>query len=313
MSTLAAIEAGGSKFVCAVTSESGQTLVERRIPTTTPDETLERLGAFFKEARAAHGAVLAAGIASFGPLDLDTSSATYGAITGSPKPGWSGVNLQSRVKSMLGVPVAINTDVVCAAIAEGVSGMARGLDSYAYVTVGTGIGVGVVSHGQPLAGHQHTEVGHIRVARPHSDLEFAGVCPFHHDCVEGLASGPAIEARWSAQAKDLPDGHPAWALEAEYIAALCLNLVYTVRPQRVIVGGGVFQRAALFPLVRRAFSRLHGDYALGRWERSESFIAPQGCAGGVPGLLGAVELAKRLALPGPARAAGATSPAPARR
>lgn len=300
MPTIAALEAGGTKCVAALANEAGEILATTRVPTTTPAATLARLGVFFDRARAVHGQVVAAGVASFGPLDLDPRSLTYGRITTTPKPGWSGVDVLGLVQSMLGAPAAIDTDVVCAAIAEGAGGAARGLESFAYITVGTGIGVGTVSAGRPLVGHGHAEAGHLRVPRAPADLDFPGVCPFHGDCVEGLASGPAIAARWGRRPEDLPDDHPAWALEAEYVAALCLNLAYTVRPQRLVIGGGVFERVFLHALVRGAFTRLAAGYALGACERSpESFIVPPGSLAGAPGLLGAIELARRLWRSGP--------------
>ena len=298
---LAAIEAGGTKFISALATPEGEILERHRVPTTSPEETLAAVLEFFHDAARRHGAIAAAGIAAFGPLDLDPASPTFGAVVTTPKPGWSNFNILDAVRSGLDVPVGIDTDVACAALAEGREGAARGCDVHAYVTVGTGIGVGLVSMGRPLVLAGHSEMGHIRVSRRSGDV-FPGRCPYHGDCLEGLACGPAMTDRWGSPPEDLDDDHPAWDLQAAYIADLCATLIYTIRPDRIVIGGGVFERASLYPRVRRAlFSALAG-YALGPRERHlDSLVVPPGVTRAPPGLLGALELARR-ALPAEAAA-----------
>lgn len=293
---LAGIEAGGTKFVSAVATAQGEILERHRTPTTSPEETLDAVLAFFRDAALRHGPIHAAGVAAFGPLDLDPGSPGYGAVVTTPKPGWSDFNILRAVRMGLGVPTRLDTDVSCAALAEGRLGAAVGCDVHAYVTVGTGIGVGVVSNDRALVLRGHSEMGHIRVGQRADDV-FAGRCPYHGDCLEGLACGPAMADRWGRPAEDLDDDHPAWALEAHYIASLCATLIYSVRPERIVIGGGVFERASLYPRVRSALSVLLNGYGLGPRERDlDGLIVPPGVVGAPPGLLGALELARR-ALP----------------
>ena len=253
------IEAGGTKFVCAVGTGPDDVRAEARVPTTTPAETLGRVVAFFAE-QAARAPLAALGVASFGPVDLDSRSPTFGRITTTPKPGWRDVDLVGPFRSALRVPVAFDTDVNAAALAEHRWGAGRGLGTLLYVTVGTGIGGGAVVDGRPLHGLVHPEMGHVRVPHDRARDPFDGVCPAHGDCWEGLATAPAIAARWGRPPETLPDDHPAWALEVDYLALGLANLVLTLSPERVVLGGGVMARAALYPLVRTGIGELLGGY-----------------------------------------------------
>jgi fructokinase len=285
------IEAGGTKFVCAVGTGPDDVRAEVRVPTTTPAETLGRVVAFFGE-QAARGPLAALGVASFGPVDLDPGSATFGFITTTPKPGWRGVDLLGPLRRALGVPLALDTDVNAAALAEQRWGCGRGLATLTYVTVGTGIGGGVVVDGRPLHGLVHPEIGHARVPHDRARDPFPGICPAHGDCWEGLAAAPAVAARWGRAPATLPDEHPAWALEAHYLALGLANVVLTLSPQRLVLGGGVMARAQLYPLVRAGVSDLLAGYlvspALG--DGLERYIVPP-ALGERAGLLGALLLA----------------------
>ena len=251
---IAAIEAGGTKFVCAVVelTEDGHPAVaaRRSIPTVRPEETIADCAAFFEAERARAGEPFAGlGIGSFGPVDLNPDSPRWGYITSTPKPFWRDTDLAGALGRALGLPVWFDTDVGAAALGEGRWGAARGLADYVYVTVGTGIGGGIVSGGAILHGAGHPEIGHLRVGRIEGD-RFAGVCPFHGDCLEGLAAGPAIGARWGGDARDFGDGHTAWDLEARYLARGFASLMLTLAPRRIIVGGGVGLRPGLVEAIR---------------------------------------------------------------
>lgn len=286
------IEAGGTKFVCAIGTGPDDLRAEIRIPTTDPDETLGRVIAFFRE-HAQADPVAAIGIASFGPIDPDPTSPTFGYLTSTPKPGWVDIDLVGSVASALRVPVGFDTDVNGAALAEGRWGSARGLDTFCYLTIGTGIGGGVMVGGQPLHGLLHPEVGHMLLPRRDDDT-FSGACPYHRSCFEGLASGPAIAQRWGTPACELPEDHPAWELEAHYLAVGVANLVCALSPQRVILGGGVMRRRQLFPWVRRNVRELLNGYIQipAITEDNDTFIVPPGLAER-SGVLGAFELAER--------------------
>jgi fructokinase len=238
---LGAIEAGGSKFVCAVGRHPGDLDVSE-IPTTSPAETILRVVEFFRS----RPPVSAIGIASFGPVDINPNSATFGYITSTPKTAWRNFDLAGAVRGALSGPVTLDTDVNAAALAESRWGAAQGLDNFLYITIGTGIGGGAMSNGRVLYGRTHPEMGHIRVPHDLSRDPFPGNCPYHGDCLEGLAAGPAIEARWALAAHLLPDGHPAWDLEAHYLALGVVNWSCTLSPQRIILGGGVVRRREVF-------------------------------------------------------------------
>jgi fructokinase len=253
------IEAGGTKFVCAVGRGEGPLLAEERIPTTTPAETIARVVAFFHGAAALHGECNAFGVATFGPVDLDPRSPGWGRLTRTPKPGWVDVDLVGPLRAAFGAPVAIDTDVNGAGLAEAIYGAGRGARALVYVTVGTGIGGGAIVDGTPLRGLSHPEMGHVPVPR-HPDDEFEGVCPFHGACLEGLASGPAIRARWGAPAESLPDDHPAWEIIAFYLAHLAVSATMFLSPEVIVIGGGVAKSAPVLPAVRRWTASLLGGY-----------------------------------------------------
>src|SRR5579862_7150476 len=231
------IEAGGSKFVCAAGSgPEDAEFVE--FPTTTPQETIGQVAHFFRS----HNPVAALGIASFGPVDLNSASPTFGYITSTPKLDWRNFDFAGSVRRALALPIAFDTDVNAAALAESRWGAARGLRSFLYVTIGTGLGGGAFIDGRLLHGRSHAEMGHIRVPHDVARDPFTGNCPFHGDCLEGLAAGPAIAARWGQPGHLLPDGHPAWDLEAEYLALGLVNWACTLSPETIVLGGGVMQR-----------------------------------------------------------------------
>lgn len=288
----AGVEAGGTKFLCAIVNEAGETVEEIRIDTRGAEETLVDVDAFFACARRRLGKIEGAGIGTFGPVDLDANSSEYGRIVSTPKPGWSGADILGAVRSACDAPTAIDTDVNAAALAEILHGAGHGLSDLCYVTVGTGIGVGIISGGRSVGSHMHPEVGHIRVPHAPGDT-FVGTCPYHNDCLEGLACGPAMKARWGVSVPDLPDNHPAWAMQAHYVAHLCANLTYTVRPQRIVIGGGVFGRTMLYGLTRAVFADLIGGYAPGPADDPDTFIVAPGLTHQPPGLVGAIALARR--------------------
>ena len=288
MALLGGIEAGGTKFVCAVGTGPDDLRAVERFPTTTPDETLARAVAFFE---AQPEPVPAVGIGSFGPADVDPDSPTWGHVTSTPKPGWGGADVAGPVARALGVPVGFDTDVNAAALAEHRWGAAQDLGTFVYLTVGTGIGGGAFVGGRRAHGLTHPEMGHLRLPRVDGD-DFEGVCPYHGDCWEGLANGPAIEARWGTAPPDLPDDHPAWALEARYLALGVVNLVLTLSPQRVVMGGGVMSGGRLFPAVRAEVQRLLNGYvqAPALLDDIDGYVVPPGL-GGQAGVLGALALA----------------------
>lgn len=295
MTVYGGIEAGGTKFVCAVAEGPEAIYDEVEFSTTTPDETIGRAIRFFEDSSEPIAAV---GIGSFGPVDPDPASPTYGRITTTPKPGWQDVDILGRIASALDVPVAFDTDVNAAALAEHRWGVAQGLDTFVYITVGTGIGGGAMVEGSLLHGLVHPEMGHFRI--PH-DLErdpFAGVCPFHQDCWEGLATGPAIEERWGTPGEDLPEDHPAWPLEAHYIALGLMAIVCIISPQRIILGGGVMSRSFLFPMVRGELQNLLSGYIQDPaiTERIEETVVPP-ALGDRAGVMGAIALAAQVARP----------------
>jgi fructokinase len=289
------IEAGGTKFVCAVGTGPEDLRAETRFPTTGPEETIGRAVEFFRLAEATEP-LAAIGIASFGPIDLNPVSATFGFLTTTPKPGWTDIDLVGPVRDELGLPVGFDTDVNGAALAEGRWGVARGLDTFVYLTVGTGIGGGAMVANRPLHGLLHPEMGHMLIARREDD-DFVGTCPYHGGCFEGLAAGPAIEQRWGDRAENLPPDHPAWDLEAHYLGLGVANLVCALSPQRVIMGGGVMSQERLFPLVRRKVQELLNGYVQAPvvTEDNDNYIVPPGL-GKRSGVLGALALAERAAI-----------------
>jgi fructokinase len=257
MSLYGAIEAGGTKFVCAVGSGPHDLTARARFPTTTPAETLGRCIDFFR----GQPPIDALGIACFGPIELRRGSPRYGHVTSTPKSGWANVDIVGPLQRALDVRVGFDTDVNGAVLGEARWGAARGLDTAIYVTIGTGIGGGALIAGKLAHGLVHPEMGHVLVPREPDDLGFAGSCPYHGArCWEGLASGPAMALRWGRPPETLPREHPAWDLEARYIASALTSLVLVLSPNRLILGGGVMQAEALFPLVRAYLRASLGGY-----------------------------------------------------
>jgi fructokinase len=285
----AGLEGGGTKFVCAVATGPEDIRAQESFPTTTPEETIGKAISFLKR----HEPFAALGIASFGPCDLDFRSPAYGHITSTPKAGWENVNLLGIFRREFPVPVGFDTDVNVAALGEWKWGAGRGLDTVLYLTVGTGIGGGGVINDRVLHGLIHPEMGHIRVPRVADDT-FAGNCPYHGDCLQGLAAGPAIEARWGKPAEELPPDHPAWSLEAAYLALAVNDLICVLSPQRIILGGGVMYQRHLFPLICQKVKGLLNGYIQSPLilERIEEFIVPPGL-GDRSGVLGAIALAEQ--------------------
>lgn len=287
------IEAGGTKFVCVVAAGPDQIEEEIRFPTGKPDETIGRAIEFFRQY---DGRLAAIGIGSFGPVDLQPDSGTYGAITVTPKPYWSNADFAGRVKRALGLPVGFDTDVNTAALGEWRWGAAQGLSNFLYLTVGTGIGGGGMINGQLMHGLVHPEMGHIRLPHDHAADPFPGRCPYHGDCLEGMASGPAMEDRWGQKAQTLPEDHPAWDLEATYLAYAMVNFICTLSPERLILGGGVMQQRQLFPRIRRKTVELLNDYVRSPaiLDDVDGYIVPP-ALGNQAGMLGAIALAQRAA------------------
>ncbi len=290
MKVYGGIEAGGTKFVCVIGTSPQNILAEERFPTTTPDETIARSVEFFQR----HDYELAAiGIGSFGPVDLNPESPTYGYITTTPKPGWAQVDLRGGIQRALRVPVAFDTDVNAAAFGEHHwVPENHALDPLLYMTVGTGIGVGVMVNGRPLHGLLHPEAGHMLLPRNPQRDPFTGWCPYHGDCFEGLAAGPAMAKRWGQPAETLPADHPAWQLEAHYIALAVANLTLVLSPQRIVIGGGVMQHPGLLDLVRGEVRDLINGYVQSDriTQHIDQFIVPP-ALGIRSGMLGAIALA----------------------
>ncbi len=315
-----AIEGGGTKFVCAVavfdpddSSREPEIIEQIRIPTGEPQKTLGAVVDFFlSTAGEGRGelkgvgsrAVEAIGLGMFGPVECDTHSPRWGYLLNTPKPGWADIDVAQRLQRELGVSVKLETDVAAAALGEWKWGAGRGTKVCVYVTVGTGVGAGILVDGKPLRGLFHPEVGHMRVPRAGTDIDgeqpvsddadFKGVCIHHTDCLEGLASGPAIAARWSTAPEDFPASHPAWRLEAEYLALAFTNIALTVAPDRIIVGGGVGLHEGLLDMVAERMYRLLGGYiqSLDSVEAIRSYLV-RAELGGAAGILGAAELGRQ--------------------
>lgn len=285
------IEAGGTKFICSVGNGPEELQAETRFPTTIPDETLSQAISFFKEQETQIEPLSAIGVASFGPVDPDPDSPTFGFITSTPKTDWANTDFVGALRDHFHVPVGFDTDVNGAALAEGKWGAAAGLHTFIYLTIGTGIGGGALVNGRLLHGLIHPEMGHIRL---HHDWErdpFPGNCPYHGDCLEGMAAGPAIEARWGQKGQELEPGHPAWDLEAEYLAQALQSLVCVLSPQRIIMGGGVMNQPELITKVREKTATYLNDYIQHPAitdHINEYIVLP--ALGGRAGVLGAIAL-----------------------
>ena len=296
MSIFGGIEAGGTKFVCAVGTGPEDLRDEVRFPTASPDECITRSIDFFRAMQAKHGPLAGAGIASFGPLDPNPASPAFGYITTTPKQGWAHTDLAGPIGRALNVPVGFDTDVNGAALGEYCWGAAKGLDTFVYITIGTGIGGGAMVNHQLVHGLVHPEMGHVMPPHDRDEDPFPGVCPYHGDCLEGLASGPAVEQRWQEKAENLPPDHPAWDLEAKYLAHGIIPQIYILSPQRIIMGGGVMEQAQLFPKIRRHVQQILNRYiqAPALLDDVDRYIVPPGL-GNRAGVLGAIALAQRAA------------------
>jgi fructokinase len=293
---VAALEAGGTKFIPGLVqsgnNDSVPVILERgRVPTGEPRDTMAAVAAWFEAAFRRHGTPERLGIASFGPLAGRHGSPEWGRLGPTPKQGWAGFDLAGSLGGKLGLAVSMDTDVNAAALAEGLWGASQGLAHHVYVTVGTGIGGGIVSNGALLHGAGHPETGHVPVPREPGDT-YAGLCPFHGDCLEGMASGPAVAARWGAPAETLPSEHPAWDLEARYLASGFLPLVHVLATGRIVLGGGLGSAPGLIALVRTHLAARLAGYTprLDTAGAMDRFLVAPGL-GGDAGLLGAVALA----------------------
>ncbi len=286
---LGALEAGGTKMVCAIGNEYGEISNSVSIPTTTPEETLPRIVAYFEE----QGDLQALGIGAFGPVGIDPNKATYGKILDTPKLAWKHYDLLGNLQEALHIPMAIDTDVNAACLGEVVYGEAKGLSNVLYLTIGTGIGAGLVIDGKPVHGLLHPEAGHITV-RPQKGDEGNCICPYHTNCFEGLASGPSLQNRYRCEAKELAMRKEVWELESEYIAQALLQYLYVVSPERMILGGGVMHQDQIFELVRKkVLLKNHGYISETTLQDLEHFIVPASL-GGNQGIMGCLHLAKTL-------------------
>jgi fructokinase len=281
---LGAIEAGGTKFVCAVGDETGNIIDRIQISTTVPEETMSKVIEFFKGFP-----IEAIGVGSFGPIDVNRDSSSYGSITSTPKPGWRDYPIVKTLEKEFGVPIGFNTDVNAAALGEVTHGAARGLDSCLYITIGTGIGAGAIVQGKLLQGLSHSEMGHILVRR-HPQDEYQGKCPYHQDCLEGLAAGPAIEERWGAKGVNLVGRPEVWELQGYYIAQALMQYVLILSPKKIILGGGVMHQKQLFPIIYKYLKDFVADYV--HLPEMSSYIVSPGL-GDHAGITGSLMLAKQ--------------------
>jgi fructokinase len=262
---VAAVEAGGTKCVCALGTGPDDLRATARIATTSPHDTLREVIAFFRESERAHGGgrkIAAWGVATFGPAEVRPSAPRFGWITTTPKPGWSDTDVLGALRAAIPVPAGFDTDVNGAALAEWRWGAGRGRRSVLYLTIGTGIGGGLCLEGNPLTGLSHPEMGHVWIPRRAEDVaRFAGTCPFHGDCLEGLASGPALAARWGQPAETLAEDHPAWTMHVDHLARALCTFTYCFSPETILIGGGVGSRAHLFPPLRQRVAELINGYS----------------------------------------------------
>ncbi len=281
---LGAIEAGGTKFVCGIGDEKGHVQKQVRFPTTSPTETMAKVVTFFRQ-----NPVDAIGIGSFGPIGVVLNKPDYGFITSTPKEGWQNYNFLGYMKSKLNVPYYWTTDVNVAAYGEYKLGAARGTKNLVYITIGTGIGAGIIYDDEFLQGYSHPEAGHILLHQNSTDA-FSGVCPYHKNCFEGLASGPAIEARYGKKGSELATNTSVWKLEADYIAQACVDYTLILRPDRIVLGGGVMHQTQLFPLIRSSLKRQLNGYV--EVPKLEEYIKPIALNDDA-GMVGALLLARK--------------------
>lgn len=287
---IGALEAGGTKMVCAIGDENGTIMERISIPTENPEITMPKIIEFFKTAK-----VEAIGVGCFGPVDLNKASAQYGYITSTPKLSWRNYNILGDLKEKLNVPVGFDTDVNAAALGEATYGITKGLDVSLYITIGTGVGVGVYINGQLLHGMLHPEAGHILIKK-HDEDTFEGCCPYHKDCFEGLAAGPAIGKRYGKSAVELSDCKEVWELEANYIAQALVNYTCMLSPNRIVLGGGVMHQTQLYPLIREEYKKIMNGYIDTKEVRDiENYIVAPTLKDN-QGILGCLELAKREVL-----------------
>lgn len=284
---LGGVEAGGTKMVCAVAREPGVILDEVRFPTTNPEETLGRVRDYFERAQEDYGQLGAIGYGTFGPAAVTKGDANYGKVLPTPKPGWQGADVIGFLENAFpNVALSFDTDVNAAAIGEGFAGAAQGLKNFIYVTIGTGIGGGVVVEGKALNARPHAEIGHMLV--PRLD-DFEGCCSFHGACLEGLASGSAIGARWGISAPELGPDHEAWKLEARYLAMMVQNLVACYAPERIILGGGVMEQDFLLDMVRENYRNGSAGY----WQEDDALLVTP-AMGNQAGITGALVMAREV-------------------
>ena len=279
---LGSLEAGGTKMVCAVGDSNGTIYEQISIPTTTPEDTMPHIINYFKEKE-----IAALGIACFGPVDVNPDSETYGTILDTPKLPWRQYPILKVMQDALKLPMGLDTDVNGSCLGEVTYGTAKGLDSVIYITVGTGIGVGIVLDGRLVHGMLHPEAGHILIA-PEAGDEGHCICPYHSHCLEGLAAGPSIEKRWGAKAVELTERSEVWELESQYLAQAIVNLILIVSPKRIILGGGVMHQEQLFPLIRKKVPELMNGYIrTPQMQNMDTYIVPaslqdnQGIMGGL--------------------------------
>lgn len=285
-----ALEAGGTKMVMAIGDEKGKILEQKSIQTTTPEETMPQIVAYFKEKAAKEG-IKALGVGAFGPVDVVKGSATYGHILNTPKLAWRNYDLGGTLKMELGIPIGLDTDVNGSCLGEMTYGCAAGLDSVLYLTIGTGIGAGIAVGGKLLHGMLHPEAGHILITKNSHDPGNS-VCPYHDACFEGLASGPSIEARWGHKATELADKTIVWELESDYIAKGLVNMILTLSPQKIILGGGVMHQEQLFPMIRtKVAALLNNYYTTKELMDMDNYIVPASLKD-KQGIMGAVRLAQ---------------------
>lgn len=251
---LGALEAGGTKMVCAVGNENGEILEQTSIKTEEPETTLSEIINYFKQKD-----INALGIGTFGPVNLNKNSPEYGYITTTPKKPWINCNIRGILKDALNIPIGLDTDVNASALGEATWGITKGLDTSIYITIGTGFGVGVLANGKLLHGMLHPEAGHIIVNR-HPDDTYEGHCPYHKNCVEGFTCGPAIEQRWGKKGYELSDNKKVWEIESYYVAQAIVNYILTLSPQKIVLGGGVMHQEILFPMIRKNVKELINNY-----------------------------------------------------
>lgn len=294
MSLLGAVEAGGTKFVCAVGTGPDDLRAEIRIPTTTPDETIAAVIDFFSQQVEQVGDLDAIGIGAFGPVDVRKASSHFGWFLNTPKPGWQQIDFVGAIARKFPIPIGFDTDVNASALGEHRWGHAKGLDNFVYMTIGTGIGGGGMVGKRLVHGLLHPEMGHMLIPHDHTVDPFVGCCPFHQDCLEGLASGTAIGKRWNQKADTLPSDHPAWTLEAQYLSAALVNLTFALSPERIILGGGVMAQNHLFDLIRARVKDTVVPYLeIPKFiSEIEDYIVPPKL-GGKAGIMGAFALAQQ--------------------